>query len=413
MSGTQSLIQQLSSAQTIERAWKVVRKNRKVAPGIDGVTIELFESTKRQELPLITEQLRNGSFDFQPAKRAHIRKNESETRPINVLTIRDKIVQQAIQTIFLPKRDREKTLFPEIYNSVAVAYLPGKNGLKESVEKIKQAYSEGYKFLVTMDIKSFFDEIPSEEMYKKIVTRLGTDTSINWLIKKTIEQEVHKKGVPELNPGGVLQGSILAPLYSNIYLAEFDKKLLESDLIAIRYADDIAILTRTHKSAVKAVEIARKSLKETAKMDFYPDGDKKGPQIQHLDDHGVFLGIRYSRNPHDRLRIEPSKKKISTQKGKVDEFFLEEDTSIAEAIIRTNQSIHSWFHHYDICGCHMGPLRKALREIHLHYLETIQFVLKKEDILLNPNLTRKQMYKLGVLNPSTLKRKRKRKKKNG
>lgn len=59
---------------------------------------------------------------------------------------------------------------------------------------------------------------------------------------------------------GIAQGSILSPLFSNIYLHEFDRQLTWSGYQLVRYADDLVILCRTQREAFKALEEAERVL---------------------------------------------------------------------------------------------------------------------------------------------------------
>jgi hypothetical protein len=59
---------------------------------------------------------------------------------------------------------------------------------------------------------------------------------------------------------GIAQGSILSPLYSNIYLHEFDRQLTGLGYQLVRFADDLVILGRTEREAFKALEEAERVL---------------------------------------------------------------------------------------------------------------------------------------------------------
>lgn len=403
-----NLLGKIANRKTISRAWDVVKKNKNVAPGIDDMTVALFEQSKNTHIDTIVKQLKNKTYQFQPSRRKAIPKGSGKgTRNIHIFTIRDKIVQQAIARLFL-SNSKEKALFPEVYNNIGIAYLPKTNGVKISVDKVKEKYKEGNNYLCSMDIQDFFDNISGQKLYEKITTKLPDD-SLNWLVKNTIDQEVYILDEKD-TVSSVLQGSVLAPLYSNIFLADFDSSVEKSGIPAIRYADDIAIFSKTSEEAKLSRNKVRKLLQDTTGLDFYPDDHKKkGSKIMSFGQYVIFLGIRYSKSTKQYLKIEPSSEKISSQKEKVDKFFAEQTYSIAENILRINLSIKSWHSHYTTCGCHQAPMREAIRDICNHYNTATSSLLATNGITDKKLLTTSQLHILGVLKPNVLKKKTKKK----
>ena len=256
-----------------------------------------------------------------------------------------------------------------------------------------------------MDIRDFFDNIPGNELYNKIITQLPDD-SLNWLIKNTIDQKVYILNKEE-DVSQVLQGSVLAPLYSNIFLAEFDRAIEQNSIPALRYADDVAIFARSSEEAKFNRKILHELLHEITGLDFYPDDDKKkGSKIMSFGQYASFLGIRYSKSNKGYLRIEPSPEKIASQKERIVELFANESYSIAENILRVNLSIKSWYSHYITCGCHQSLMRPAISAIFSHYHSVICYVLAQTGITNKTSLTRGQLHMLGVMRPNLLEQKK-------
>ncbi|MFZ5437465.1 MAG: reverse transcriptase domain-containing protein [Patescibacteria group bacterium] len=388
----------------MSRAWDVVKKRRDVAAGIDGVTVDEFEASLSSHLKTISKELNEQRYAFQAARKRAIPKDSTgATRDIHVFTVRDKIVQQAIQATLLAKK-KEESLFPEVYNDIAIAYIPRLNGVAEAVKKAKTHYADGYIFLTNLDIQDFFDNIPGRLLFEKITKRLPDD-SINWLIDATIKQKIYKISS---DVDKVLQGSVLAPLYSNIYLSEFDFFLIKNGIRAVRYADDLALFSKNEDDAVKHRQTVREALKTLASMEFYPDDHhKKAPKIRCMNDFADFLGIRFSKGPRD-VTVGPSPEKIDEEKQKItDAFRSEELVTFVHKINRSNRSINSWCQHYYTAGAHQSPMHSAIKEITDHYSRLcIQFL--RDIAILSPrdSLTREQLNLLGVLGANAVKRKR-------
>ena len=276
-------------------------------------------------------------------------------------------------------RKQKTSLFPEIYNDVAIAYIPGRNGVKYAVEKIKKFHKKGLLWITCLDIKDFFDNIPGDDLYKKLIKRLPDD-SINWLVKKTIEQGGYKD--PYLK-NGVLQGSVLAPFYSNVFLSDFDLFLKTKKIVAVRFADDLAILSETQKKAIEYKEVVRSALFKLTKMHFYDDKDPiKAPKTSCLNNLAEFLGIRFSSRAR-KLVIGPSYGKIAEEKAALTEVFNDsrDVPTLEKKISKANRSVESWAQHYFSIKCHQVPMREAIAVISNHYQQLAHHFLLQMDII--------------------------------
>jgi RNA-directed DNA polymerase len=72
---------------------------RNAAPGMDGVTWQAYEQTLEERLPELEHELHIGSYRATPARREYITKDDGRQRPLGIMTIEDKVVQQACVTI--------------------------------------------------------------------------------------------------------------------------------------------------------------------------------------------------------------------------------------------------------------------------------------------------------------------------
>jgi retron-type reverse transcriptase len=79
-------------------------------------------------------------------------------------------------------------------------------------------------------------------------TRIGDKRLLN-LIRKFLASGIFSGGLTEQRVKGTPQGSPLSPLLSNIVLDELDQELERRGHRFVRYADDVKIFVRSHKSA--------------------------------------------------------------------------------------------------------------------------------------------------------------------
>ena len=68
-----SLLGEVVQAETLDRAWAAVRRNRG-GPGVDGMTVESFGSWWEANRQRIVDELRSGKYRPQPVKRCEIPK---------------------------------------------------------------------------------------------------------------------------------------------------------------------------------------------------------------------------------------------------------------------------------------------------------------------------------------------------
>lgn len=93
-----ALYKQLCRQSILYNAWKIVKKKNS-AGGIDGCSITLFEENLKGNLDKLLQDIIDKTWNPEPYLRVEILKNQSEKRQLGLLTVCDKIVQQAIKSI--------------------------------------------------------------------------------------------------------------------------------------------------------------------------------------------------------------------------------------------------------------------------------------------------------------------------
>ena len=72
----------------MHEAFSKIRKDS--ATGIDGVTAEAYAQNLDANMADLLERAKSGRYRSSPTRRVHIPKNERETRPISIPTLRTK-----------------------------------------------------------------------------------------------------------------------------------------------------------------------------------------------------------------------------------------------------------------------------------------------------------------------------------
>jgi group II intron reverse transcriptase/maturase len=103
-----------------------------------------------------------------------------------------------------------------------------------------------------MDLEKFFDTVNQSKLIE-VLSRTVKDGRVVSLIHKYLNAGVVVRNKFEETSMGVPQGGPLSPLLSNIMLNELDKELERRGHLYVRYADDLVILCKSKRSAVRTL----------------------------------------------------------------------------------------------------------------------------------------------------------------
>jgi RNA-directed DNA polymerase len=121
-----------------------------------------------------------------------------------------------------------------------------------AIEHVRQAIADGYGWCVSIDLKSFFDEIPHGLIFK-LIRRKMRDERVLTLIARVLKAGVMVEGVFEKSSKGCPQGSPVSPILSNIVLNELDQELERRGHRYGRWADDFVILVQSERAAQRVM----------------------------------------------------------------------------------------------------------------------------------------------------------------
>lgn len=260
-----TLLQEISYIRSLRKAWANLNKSNPDSRGISGVTISTFQVNLDSNLKSIQRKLRKKKYQFSKLRAIAIHKSNKDIRPLRVAEIKDRVVIKAISNKITPILEK---VYP-IDNGASFAYRPEQN-IKKAFSKIIKLFNDGKRVAFKTDIRKFFDTINQEDILKTKVFPFLPDTSLNELLMNGMTLEIGN--IDELSPyqfkffeesaSGIPQGNSLSPLLSNIFLADFDQKLLDEKHGLVRYADDLVVMCNNEKEANIAYELCRSLLKE-------------------------------------------------------------------------------------------------------------------------------------------------------
>ena len=238
------LLETILSPSNLNRAYKKVMSN-KGCGGIDKMSCEQLLPWLLANKDELISSLLSGRYRPNPVLRVEIPKDNGKMRLLGIPTVVDRLIQQAINQVLTPIYERQ-------FSRQSYGFRP-RRGCKDAVKEAKRIISEGYHYVVDLDLERFFDTVNHSRLIE-ILSRTIKDGRVVSLIHKYLQSGVLNKGVFEVNEEGTPQGGPLSPLLSNIMLNELDKELERRRHHFVRYADDAMIFCKSKRAAKRVKE---------------------------------------------------------------------------------------------------------------------------------------------------------------
>ena len=300
----------LTDLTNLTRAWQKVLRKGSVG-GVDRISVTEFAQRADVELAHLCQELTARRYVPEPYMEVKVPKKDNEKRSLGLMTVRDKIVQQAITDVLVPFM--EPVFLPSSY-----AYRPNR-GVPQAIKRVSDGITHFQnRWVVRCDIDRFFDNIPHVLLEKQIRYFLK-DTDLIQLIMLCMGMgKVSKTGGKwQASEGkGVAQGGILSPLLANMYLHQLDSfiKSLRKPIGYVRYADDFVVLTREKNQATYIGERIVGFLTEKLGLEL----DEK--EIKPVSEGFLFLGLWFDATGY---RLHEAKQKELCQKIEESLYFTE------------------------------------------------------------------------------------------
>jgi len=334
-------------------AWRQIKRNAGAA-GIDQMTVGEFERREDELLQLIQEKLKAETYRFKPARRALIPKEgTSKKRKLGIPVVMDRIVSQSINLVFTE-------IFDPDFTESNFGYRRGKSQ-HQAIKHVQDIVREGSEWCVSIDLKSFFDEIP-HELVLKLIRRKIADERLVTLIARALKAGIVVNGKYEKTTKGCPQGSPLSPMLSNIVLNELHHELERRGHRYVRWADDFLILLKSGRAAKRVMTAIVGYLERDLGLPVNVDKS----EVAEIKDI-TFLGFRIFLG-----KIRVSKRARRKFKDKVRELTRRNNPlSMYQIIQELNGYLRGWVAYYRIQEFQMlfrdldGWIRSRLRSVQL------------------------------------------------
>ena len=242
----------------LKEAYRRTRKDGAV--GVDGVTAEEYEQDLENNLQSLLDRAKSGTYRAPPVRRVHIPKGGSstETRPLGIPTLEDKILQRAIVMLLEP-------VYEQDFLDCSYGFRPGRSAHQALDSFRTELMNSQGGWVLEVDIRKFFDHLDHGHLRKFLQLRVRDGVLLR-LIGKWLNAGVSEDGSISYPDAGSPQGGVVSPLLSNVFLhyvldqwfEQEVKPRLKRRAFLIRYADDFVIGFRDYRDAQRVMEVVSK-----------------------------------------------------------------------------------------------------------------------------------------------------------
>jgi group II intron reverse transcriptase/maturase len=279
------------SKQVVWEAYQKVKANQGAA-GVDGQSIEEFESDLKNNLYKLWNRMSSGSYFPPPVRLVEIPKASGGLRPLGVPTVADRVAQMVVKMHLEP-------LVEPRFHADSYGYRPGKSALDAVATARQRCWRSDW--VIDLDIKGFFDNL-DHDLVMKAVRHHDKTPWVLLYIERWLKAPVQRQdGSRQERTKGSPQGAVVSPLLANLFLHHAFDDWMRRHHPSIqfeRYADDVIVHAKSKAQAEQLLEAIRTRLAECGlelhpektKIVYCQDSDRKG---QHEHIQFDFLGYTF------------------------------------------------------------------------------------------------------------------------
>ena len=281
-------------------AFKRVKANQGAA-GVDGQSIQDFETRLAGNLYKLWNRLSSGTYFPPPVRAVEIPKAGGKgVRVLGVPTVGDRVAQTVVRSYLEP--EVEPIFHPDSYG-----YRPGRSALDAVASCRKRCWK--HDWVIDLDLRAFFDTLD----HQLVLRTVSKHTDLRWVllyVERWLQAPLQMEdGTLVKRDRGTPQGSAISPLLANLFLHyAFDTWLArEFPYVSFeRYADDAVVHCASkaqarHVLGAIAERMAQVGLElhpDKTRIVYCKDADRRG---SHEHEQFNFLGYTF------RPRLSKSK----------------------------------------------------------------------------------------------------------
>ncbi len=364
----------------LKEAYRRTRKDGAV--GVDGVTADEYEQDLETNLQSLLDRAKSGTYKAPPVRRVHILKGGSgtETRPLGIPTLEDKILQRAVVMLLEP-------VYEQDFLDCSYGFRPRRSAhdaLKSFRDRSMNCRPKG-GWVLEVDIRKFFDNLDHHHLRQFLRLRVRDGVLLR-LIDKWLKAGVMERGNISYPDSGTPQGGVISPMLSNVFLHYvldlwFESEVkprLKSHAYLIRFADDFVVGFRDERDAHRVMEVLPKRFgrygltrhpTKTKLVRFRPPSTKTKDRKETDNRPGTInlLGFTHywavSRRGYWVVKLKTAKDRFSRAVRSIDRWCNHHrHLPISEQQQKLNQKLRGHDAYYGVTG-NSGALSRFHREV--------------------------------------------------
>ena len=364
-------------------AFKSVKANQGAA-GVDGQSIQNFETQLAGNLYKLWNRMSSGSYMPPPVRRVEIPKANGGTRPLGIPTVADRIAQEVVRRYLEP-------LLEPLFHADSYGYRPRRSAI-DAVRSARQRCWR-YDWIVDIDIKGFFDSIDHELLLKAVRKHTKCSWVLLYIERWLKAPAMLEDGQLVARDTGTPQGGVISPLLANLFLHyAFDAWVGRSfpGVSFERYADDIICHCRSEREALALRRVLERRFvdcrlvlhPEKTKVVYCKDTNRKGGYpICRFDFLGYTFRPRRAKWQGDAYGLSflpaasPKALKAIRQAIRGWSFQTRSDKELDDLARMFNPYIRGWINYYS--HFYKSELYPTLRRIDVHLVRWVRRKFKR------------------------------------
>jgi len=301
----------VSRTESLQSAWgsffsNASPRSRKSA-GVDQESLFDFDRNPSAGCRALLQNMRSpAGYAFSALRAIPIPKDNGKYRIICVPTVRDRIVQRAVN-FYLAKDDK-----CGLANDVSYGFIPNRS-VKKAVARARDLRRDK-NWVYKTDIAAFFDSVDRQLLSDRI-RRHVRDRSLHPILisascceidrpNRSIAKRIFDAGIRDGR--GVRQGMPLSPFFANLLLKDFDRAIVRAGIPMIRYADDL-ICVAGSESECQAIHLLVAAALANEGLAVPDIGEESKTRIYGPDEPADFLGLQLTPQSGEYLLEVPAK----------------------------------------------------------------------------------------------------------
>ena len=359
--------------QMVYEAYKAVKSNRGAA-GVDGQTIEQFETDLSRNLYKIWNRMSSGTYFPPPVRAVSIPKKSGGERILGVPTVADRVAQTVVKQVIEPILD-------PIFLADSYGYRPNKSAL-DAIGATRQRCWK-YDWVLEFDIKGLFDNIDHELLLRAVRKHVKCKWALLYIERWLKAPMVQEDKTTIARSRGTPQGGVVSPILANLFMHyAFDVWMARThpELPWCRYADDGLVHCRTQCEA-EALKAELQTRLAECHLEMHPtktkivyckDGKRKGKYANVIFD---FLGYCFRPRLVQRFRdmslfcsfnpaVSPSAMKAMRQTIRDLNLRHQTQLSLQDIAQKLNPILRGWIEYYGrYAPSALSPLKEYVNQM--------------------------------------------------